>query len=379
MSGFDLEPQVTLVVTPRERFSYTKESLESIYEHTTLPFKLVYVDGNSPAEVQKYLAEQAKAKGFELIRTDYYLFPNQARNLGLARVDTPYVVFIDNDVIVSPQWLEALVRCADETGATVVGPLMCQFLPLHEEIHFAGGESHLVRDAKDRLRLREKMYKQGQAVADVRPQLQRSSTELAEFHCVLVRTEIFQAIGPFDETMLNTKEHLDFCMTVDRAGGTVYFEPDSIVTYVPTAPLKFTDLHFYMLRWSDAWELATLNRLREKWHLAEDGYFKHKYKALGWRRRDTILMPIIRRLTLGIRHNFLDKLLMYGCLAPLEKRLNRYLTERHAKKFGVGNFEGVGQTENAKEVQSQETASSDRVFSLPSNLLKLLDEDSAVE
>jgi hypothetical protein len=59
--------------------------------------------------------------------------------------------------------------------------------------------------------LREKMYKQKQQVTEVLPQLQRKQTELAEFHCVLVRTEIFEQIGFLDEAMLNTKEHLDFC------------------------------------------------------------------------------------------------------------------------------------------------------------------------
>lgn len=44
-----VEPEVTIVVSPRERFSYTRESLESIYEHTKAPFKLVYVDGGSPS------------------------------------------------------------------------------------------------------------------------------------------------------------------------------------------------------------------------------------------------------------------------------------------------------------------------------------------
>jgi protoporphyrinogen oxidase/GT2 family glycosyltransferase len=323
-------PQVTLVVTPRERFSYSRESLESIYQYTTLPFKLVYVDGNSPAAVKQYLAEQSERRGFELIRTNYYLYPNQARNLGLASVDTPYVVFIDNDVILSPGWLEALVNCAEDTNATVVGPLMCQFLPVHENIHCAGGTNHVIEDAKGRRRLREKMYKQGKDVSQVRSKFQRSLTELAEFHCVLVRTEIFEQLGILDEALLNTKEHLDFCMAVRQAGGTIYFEPDSLVTYVPAAPIAWSDLHFYMLRWSDAWELASLNRLREKWDLAEDGYFQHKYKALGWRRRNTILMPIVQRLTLGIRHKFLDKVLMYGLFAPIEKVLNRYLTRRHA-------------------------------------------------
>lgn len=109
------DPQVTIVVVPRERFSCTRESLESIYEHTKFPFKLVYVDGNSPAKVRRYLEEQAQAKGFQLIRTDYYLSPNHARNIGLSHVDTKYAVFFDNDVVVSPGWLEALVQCAQET------------------------------------------------------------------------------------------------------------------------------------------------------------------------------------------------------------------------------------------------------------------------
>lgn len=67
------EPQVTIVFVPRERFSCTRESLESIYEYTEIPFKLIYVDGNSPAKVRQYLQDQAHLKDFQIIRTDYYL------------------------------------------------------------------------------------------------------------------------------------------------------------------------------------------------------------------------------------------------------------------------------------------------------------------
>jgi GT2 family glycosyltransferase len=321
------EPLVTIVVSPRERFSCARESLESIYEHTDIPFELVYVDGNSPAHVKQYLAEQAAEKGFRLIRKPYYLSPNHARNLGLAEVKTRYVVFVDNDVIASPGWLAHLVQCAEETGATVVGPLMCQDRPVHEIVHFAGGESHILYDAKGRRRLREKMYKQGKRVGEIRDQLQRQETELAEFHCVLVRTAIFEQLGQLDEAMLNTKEHLDFCMSVRQMGGTVYFEPASLVTYVPGPPLEVSDIPYYMLRWSDAWVLNSLNRLREKWDLAEDGYFKTKYGGLGWRRRDTIIRPLVRRLNFGRDNSRLE-----GWLVKLDKYLNRYLTTRHAKQ-----------------------------------------------
>lgn len=321
------EPQITIIVVPRERFSCARASLESIYEYTTIPFNLVYVDGNSPPKIKRYLHEQAQAKNFQLIRTNYYLSPNHARNLGLTHVNTKYLVFIDNDVIVSPGWLEALINCAEETEATVVGPLMCQNEPIHEIVHFAGGESHIILDKTGRRRIREKMYKQGQKVAEVLPKLQRTPTQLAEFHCVLVRTEIFEKIGKLDEAMFNTKEHLDFCMIVAETGGKIYFEPACVVTYVPGPPLEWSDLHFYMLRWSNAWTLASLDRLREKWNLAEDGYFQTKYKGLGWRRRDAIIRPLAQRLTFGFKSHLLEMILL-----DIDNILNHYLTTRYASQ-----------------------------------------------
>lgn len=336
--------QVTIVVSPRERFSYTRQSLESIYRDTQILFKLIYVDGNSPPEIAQYLREQAIDNNFQLIRTDYYLFPNRARNIALARVDTKYVAFVDNDIIVSPGWLSTLIQCAEATGAAVVGPLMCQEEPVHEIVHFAGGEAHTFTDIKGRTRMREKMYKQGHQVAQLRPKLQRSETELCEFHCMLVRTDVFDRTGYFDEGMLNTKEHLDFCMTVRKLGETVYFEPDSLVTYVPAVPLSLIDWEFYMLRWSDDWELSSLNHFRQKWELAEDTYFTQKRKALGWRRRKTLFQPLVERLTLGNRNRLLNKILMYGLFAPLDKRLNQYLTSRYRKRWLSDSEDGTPPT-----------------------------------
>ncbi|MBD2459702.1 glycosyltransferase [Oscillatoria sp. FACHB-1407] len=315
------EPVVTLVVVPRERFSCARESLESIYEHTDLPFNLVYVDGKSPEEVRLFLENQAKEKGFQLIRTEYYLSPNHARNIGLQYVNTKYLVFVDNDVVVTPGWLSALVNCAEETGATVVGPLTCEGTPIHQKVHFAGGESHIVTDVKGRRLLREKMYKQGQQVMEVKPKLKRVKTELAEFHCVLVRTAIFEQIGLLDEKMLNTKEHLDFCMTVAQAGGEVYFEPDCLVTYVPGPPLETTDVYFYMLRWSDDWTLKSLHHLRDKWNLSENEYFFSKYRKLGWRRRQTIINPLITSFNSKLGYRVVRKILTVA-----DKVFNGYIT-----------------------------------------------------
>jgi hypothetical protein len=85
-----------------------------------------------------------------------------------------------------------------------------------------------------------------------------------------------------------------------------------------------------MLRWSDAWELASLKRLRDKWNLTEDEYFQRKYDSLGRRRHHTIITPLVKSV-FRRRIYRAENLLM-----KLDHALNRYLTNRYARKHLQG-------------------------------------------
>lgn len=279
-----LKPKVTVVVVPQERFSYTRFSLEKIYKYTGISFKLIYVDNNSPQPIKRYLAAQSQAKGFRLIRTENYISPNQARNLALSEVDTEYVVFIDNDVQVTPGWLRKLVKCADETNAWVVAPLLLDSVYSkliynssygkfkQQNIHMAGGYCQL-QEKDGQTDLYEQRRFARHSVPTVSSKLQRETTELIELHCFLVRTAIFKQIGYFDEKLLSIAEESDFCLTVRNAGGTIYFEPDSVVIYVLPVWLQWYDLSYFLLRWSHNWTNTSLNHFQQKWGLSEDSRF----------------------------------------------------------------------------------------------------------
>ena len=323
-----MKPSITIIVSPRERFSHAQKSLESIYAHTQIPFKLIYVDGGSPRYVQDYLRQKSQEWDFELIRTDYFLSPNQARNLGLTQTETDYVVFIDNDVEVAPGWLNYLATCVEETQATVVSPLTCIGKPIGERIHLAGGEARIVlqfKGKKVKRRVHEKHYFVNRPVAEVQNQLQRCQCEFAEFHCMLVRRSIFDKIGPLDENLLSTREHIDFCLTVAQAGGTVYCEPASVVTYVPEVLYRWFDLAYFMLRWSNEWEIRSLQYFQKKWNLPKkDKYFKKRYGRLGYRRHQAFLKPWIKRLLLGHTPS-----VIVNTSVTLERKLNNWITARY--------------------------------------------------
>src|SRR5437867_2565862 len=133
--------RTTVVVAPREQFSWTRPALEGIFAHTETPHNLVYVDGGSPAPVRRYLALRAHQR--------------------------------------------------------------------------------------------------------------REPTELVEYHCKLLRTEVFDKFGMQDPRYLSSGESLDLCLQLREAGYPVYIEPAAVVANQPPPPFRWSDLSFYLLRWSD--------------------------------------------------------------------------------------------------------------------------------
>jgi GT2 family glycosyltransferase len=332
------EPQVTIVVVPRERFSITRRALEALYANTSEPFRLVYVDGGSPASVRRYLAAQARERGFQLMRSDRHLTPNEARNLGLRHVTTPYVVFIDNDAVPAPGWLGALVRCAEETGAWVVGPLYYIGEPHSAIIHMAGGDAHFEESA-GRRRFVERHRFANQPAARVRERLSREAFEQVEFHCMLVRANVFDKLGPLDEGLMSVAEHTDLCLLVRKHGGRVYFEPEAVVTYVVTGGVRLFDLRYFLRRWSEAWTAASVEGFCVKWGVdaSDAGMVALQQYARG--HRHILLAPAQRALTrvLGWRRS---RWLCEKALPWFEVRLNRRWVQIESRRGRTASVAG---------------------------------------
>lgn len=327
------QAKVTIIITPRDRFGVALQSFRSVIEHTEGPYKLVYVDAGGPPDLGAELKKICADNGFRYIGLPEILNPNEARNIGIHVARTPYIVFLNNDVVVSPGWLPPLLACAEETGADVVAPLTCQKLPLHQEIHQAGGmfaadvKAFLAARPEDR-RLKEVELLQGKKVRDVA--LQRGETQCCEFHCALVRRDVFERFGELDEK-LATKEHIDFCLTVWKGGGRVLFEPTSIVTFLGHAgAIEPRDLRFFALRWSPAWQRSSLAHFQRKWGLPNDPYFSERKAMLRWRHYESIAEPLLRKAPLiGGRHKWLAA--GSAVVLPALEWWSNRLASRHAR------------------------------------------------
>lgn len=277
--------QVTIVVVPRDHFGVSARSLASIIEHTPPPYELVYVDGNSPRSVRDHLAAQAAEHGFRLVRTERYLAPNEARNLGFAHVDTPFTVFVDNDVVVTENWLGPLVDCAETTGAWAVSPLILEGEPAEGIIHITSGD-YWFEDGDAGRTLHTAHRHQKTRLDELDEPLERTETAFVEVHCVLVRTDELRRLGAFDEGLRGTRDHLDLCLTIHQAGGTVWSEPSSVVAFDHPPRLRLSDLRFYLLRWSEEWTVSSLEHFVATWDL--DPAYLERAEIAAWRRREVV-------------------------------------------------------------------------------------------
>lgn len=307
---------VTIAVVPRQHFSHTARTIESIYLHTPSPFNLVCVDAGSPLRVARHLRDQARQTGFVLMRYDHYLLPNEARNKVLSRLETKYVVFIDNNMCVFEGWLDALVKCAEETGAWMVGSLVLTGSPGSELIHYAGGVSHIEKIGERRLFI-DKRPLADKRLQDVAP-LQRTRSEMVEFHCALIRADCFERVGKFDEELTLFSEK-DFSMCVRAEGGEIYFEPKAMVRMEYPARLTWSDMPYFLLRWSEARNERSFKHFRQKWQLANDDPVTEATRKWGTDVRQSLFWPI-RPFFRG-RGYWLERRL----LVPLDLRINRYI------------------------------------------------------
>ena len=77
---------VSIVVQPRERFSAALQSLDCLLARTdqsATPYRLIYIDGGSPAPVAKALRRAADIHGFVLIRVEFFLTQHEAKNIAV--------------------------------------------------------------------------------------------------------------------------------------------------------------------------------------------------------------------------------------------------------------------------------------------------------
>ncbi len=217
---------VSIIVPAYNQWDYTYMCLESIYENTPdIPYEIILADDNSSdetAEAGKYV------KNAKIIRNGTNLGFLKNCNNAAGFASGRYILFLNNDVEVQKNWLKELLSALenDET-AGMAGP---KFIYPNGVLLEAGGI--IWRDAES--------WQYGRFDDPGRPEYNRArETDYISGACLLIRKELFEDIGGFDERYAPAYyEDSDLAFEVRKRGYGVIYEPRSTVVHFENVSYK---------------------------------------------------------------------------------------------------------------------------------------------
>jgi len=196
-------PLVSIIILTCNQLDYTRLCVESVLKHTRQPYELIMVDNGSVDGTPGYLQD---IPGARIIGNQTNCGFAAGCNQGLAAAQGDYVVFLNNDVVVTEGWLENLLKWPEQYPAVgLVGPRTNYAVGLQKEEKVGYRELQgLAEFAREYLR---EHLNQGLEV-----------DRLVGF-CLLVKKDVIRKIGGFDARFgAGNFEDDDYCLRARAAG-----------------------------------------------------------------------------------------------------------------------------------------------------------------
>jgi GT2 family glycosyltransferase len=218
-------PLVSIISINYKQARVTCEMLASL-KHVTYPsFEVIIVDNASPNEEILPIEEQFPE--VQLIRSPENLGFAGGNNLGIAVAKGKYLLFLNNDTEVAPDFLEPLVSLFESNSKVGIASPKIIFYGTDNVIQYAGcGGINPWTGRSVTVGLMEK--DEGQHNTS-------SSTALIHGAAMMVPMAVIKKVGLMPELYFLYYEELDWCEMIKRAGYQSYYVAEGTVYHKESA------------------------------------------------------------------------------------------------------------------------------------------------
>jgi len=213
----EVYPLISIVIVTWNRKKQITKCLDSVKKIIYPSLEVIVVDNNSTdgtaEEIEQNFPEVI------LVKNEENLMAAGGRNMGIRQAKGDFIFFLDSDNVVDKNVVCELVRVISQnTKIGVVGPKMYYYRDPNR-IWFAGAEINLLTSKTTYIGHNETDRGQYNQIR-----------ETGHFpNAFLVRKDVIEKIGDFDEQYFIMYEESDFCLRANKAGFSVLYVPTAKV------------------------------------------------------------------------------------------------------------------------------------------------------
>ena len=204
---------VSIIIAAYNALEYSKLCMQSIQDYTPPGYQLILVNNGSTDGTKEFFNHIPGAK---VIHNEYNRGFAGGYNQGIKAASTRYMVLLNNDCVVSHNWISNMLCCIKkEPGIGIVGP----------RANRVPGRQRLERDFQNMedLHTFTADFNQPDSVKWF------PVSSLSGF-CYLMKKELVEAVGYFDEAYgPGTHEDADYCIRARLAGFKLFCAGDVFI------------------------------------------------------------------------------------------------------------------------------------------------------
>jgi len=223
---FDMIPKITIIVLNWNRSNDTINCLKSLEAVNDENFKILLVDNNSKIDSVKNIL--LKFPNINLLQLDKNYGYSGGNNRGFEHIsnDTEFICFLNNDVIVDPNFLSNFRNGIKQFGENYIfGPKIYFEYP-SERIWYGGGVVNLQKG---------QIYHKYIGQKDNNHNSKNCKTEYVTGCCLLISKNNFKLLNGFDESFNMYAEDVDLCLRADKLNIKCKYIPNSKIWHKVSA------------------------------------------------------------------------------------------------------------------------------------------------
>ena len=217
------EYKVSIIIASFNNVSFLKDCLNSLEDCTHgISYEVIIIDNHSDERTVNYL-KSIKKKNYTIIFNKENRGFAKANNQGMRIAVGDYLVLLNNDTVVTNNWLDELITVAEsDEKIAIVGSLL--FYPNERHIQHAG-----VRVALHHRNLWPYHTHMLEYYSDLFNEIKTEQFQVVTGACMLVKRDTVTKIGLLDEGFINGYEDVDFCFRANSKGLKVFLAHKSKV------------------------------------------------------------------------------------------------------------------------------------------------------